>query len=143
MSALANRTITASSAASTTPISARLVLRLTSSMTVAIEPGPAIIGIAIGNTETSSINSPPACPAFTFSARCSRRWVRFSNTMSSAIRNSMIPPAMRNASSPMCIAPSSACPNSAKATRMSPAMIVARIAIVRACAVLAPATSPA
>ena len=61
-------------------------------MIEAIEPGPAIIGIAIGKTEMSS-----GSRALTSSARFSRRSVRFSNTMSIAIRKSRMPPAIRKA----------------------------------------------
>ena len=106
----------------------------TSSITDAIDPGPASIGIAIGNTDTSSISG----VAITFSARCSRRSVRFSNTMSIAMMNSMIPPAMRKLSRSMWRKLSSASPNIAKKTRISPAITVARIAIERRCAALAP-----
>ena len=62
-------------------------------MTEAIEPGPAIIGIAIGKTLMSSASGVPSISL----ARSSRRSVRRSNTMSSAIMNSMIPPARRKA----------------------------------------------
>jgi hypothetical protein len=95
--------------------------------------------MAIGNTDTSSISGVP----LTCSARASRRWVRFSNTMSSAIRNSMMPPAMRNESSSMCSAASSRSPNSANTSRITPAMTHARTAIDRFCCGVAPVVSPA
>jgi len=131
--------MTAPSAPSTTSVSSVPLARAVSSMIVAIEPGPAIIGIAIGKTETSSISG----VALTFSARSSRRWVRFSKTMSSAIRNSMIPPAILKESSSICSAPSRSSPNTAKISRMIVAMKQARSAMARAWARLAPLVSPA
>ena len=101
--------------------------------TDAIEPGPAIIGIAIGKTEMSSCSRFGA-PAATSCARFSRRWVRVSNTMSIAIRNSMMPPASRNASRLIPSARSSGSPNIAKNSSTPVAISVDRHAIVRRCA---------
>ena len=115
-------------------------LRLINSMTVAIEPGPAIIGIAMGKIDTSSASCGSSA---TLAARSSRRCVRFSNTISSAIRNSMMPPAMRKAGISMPRPCSNASPNSAKTNRMTEATKTARIAIARRCCGVAPADSPA
>ena len=78
-------------AASTTATAAISSARDTHSMALAIEPGPAIIGIAIGKTLMSSTSG--VCS--TALARFSRLSVRRSNTMSSAMKKSMIPPAIR------------------------------------------------
>jgi len=69
--------------------------------------------------------------------------VRFSNTMSIAIMNSMMPPAMRKLSSSICSAPSRSSPNSAKTTRMPLAIRHARKAMMKACRGVALAVSPA
>ena len=143
ISASSVRSSTVPSALSTTRVFSSPCALEVSSMTLAIAPGPASIGIAIGKTDTSSTSGLPAWSATTFSARCSRRWVRFSNTMSSAITNSMMPPAMRKLSSSMCSAFSRSSPNSAKITRITPAIRQARIAMLRCCAALAPLVSPA
>ncbi len=129
------RMSTSSSAAKITRARSIPLFCATSSITEAIEPGPASIGIAMGNTETSSISG----VAITFSARCSRRSVRFSNTMSIAMMNSMIPPATRKLSRSMWRKLSSASPNIAKKIRIAPAMTIARTAIERRCAALASA----
>jgi hypothetical protein len=73
-----------------------------------------------------------------FCARSSRRSVRFSKTMSIAIRNSMMPPAMRKLLSSICSAPSRSSPNSANTKSMAAAMNEARIAMLRRCCALAP-----
>ena len=61
---------------------------------VAIAPGPAISGMAIGKTEGSS--SSPASPDCS-----SRRAERRSKSMSKAVMNNKIPPEIRNAASEM------------------------------------------
>ena len=83
--------ITAVIAARTTATWAGVSARETHSIALAIEPGPVIIGIAIGKTLMSSASGVPSIS----SARFSRRSVRRSNTMSMAMKNSMIPPAIR------------------------------------------------
>ena len=98
-----------------------------SSMTAAIDPGPAIIGMAMGKIDTSSISG---CSIISC-ARSSRRSVRFSNTISSAIRNSMMPPAMRKLSRLMPSALSICSPNRAKTSKMSAATRIARMAMIR------------
>jgi hypothetical protein len=103
---------------------------LISSITEAMEPGPASIGMAMGKTETSSISG----VAMIFSTRSSRRWVRFSNTMSIAIRNSMIPPAMRKLLSSICNAPSRSFAEQRKNQQDAAAIMEARIAMLRAAA---------
>ena len=84
-------TITSVIAPSTIAHCATPSARPTSSMIDAIDPGPAIIGMAIGKTEISSASGVPSISL----ARSSRRSVRFSNTISSAMMNSMMPPARR------------------------------------------------
>ena len=132
-------TRTSRSAPSTTIVCSVPSASFISSMIAAIAPGPASIGMAMGKPETSSISGVAA----TFSARSSRRWVRFSKTISNAIQNSISPPAMRKLSSSIWSAPSSSCPNSAKTSRMASAIRHARIAMARACAAVAPLVSPA
>ena len=132
-------TSTAASAASTTPISSSEDASFISSMIAAMAPGPASIGIAIGKTDTSSTSGLAAI----FSARSSRRWVRFSNTISHAIQNSIRPPAMRKLCSSMCSAASRSTPNNANTSRMAPAIRQARTAMLRRCCALAPLVSPA
>jgi hypothetical protein len=63
--------------------------------------------------------------------------------MSSAIRNSISPPAMRKLPSSICSAPSKASPNSANITTITPALTQARTAMLRRCAAFAPRVSPA
>ena len=108
-------------------------------MTEAIEPGPAIIGIAIGKTLMSSASGVPSISR----ARSSRRSVRFSNTISSAMMNSMIPPARRKALKEMPMWLSSGSPSSAKNSRMHQATSAERIAILRRCAAAVPLVSDA
>jgi len=119
---------------STAPSAPRMIIALSipsfcdvSSMTAAIEPGPAIIGMAIGKIDTSSISG---CSMISC-ARSSRRSVRFSNTISSAIRNSMMPPAMRKLSKLMPSALNICSPKSAKTSRITAATTIARIAMIR------------
>ena len=120
-------TSTAPSALSTTIERSSPSFWLINSITDAIDPGPAIIGIAIGKTDTSSISG----VSIIFCARSSRRSVRFSNTMSMAIKNSMTPPAMRKLFSSICSAPSNCSPNKAKTSKIPAAIKAARIAMLR------------
>src|SRR6056297_1071157 len=103
-------------------------------MTVAMDPGPAISGMASGKTEGSSLSSSSsassACPC--------RRLVRRSNSMSRAVRNNRIPPAIRNAGMEMPTKPSTASPKAAKTIRISAAVMQARRAMARRRAVSIP-----
>ena len=122
--------ITTVIAASTTATCAGVSARDTHSIALAIEPGPVIIGIAIGKTLMSSASGVPSIA----SARFSRRSVRRSNTMSRAMKNSMMPPAMRKLARLMPSAWSSGRPSSAKNIRIAQAISDERIAIARRCA---------
>ena len=113
-------------APSTIAVSVTPSARAVSSMAVAIDPGPAIIGIAIGKTEISSAPS-----ASTWVARSSRRAVRRSNTISSAMMNSMMPPASRKLASVMPSVWSNGRPSIAKKIRITHAISAERIAILR------------
>ena len=116
-------------AARTTATSAVPSARETHSMALAIDPGPAIIGMAIGKTEMSSASGVPSIEF----ARFSRRAVRRSNTMSSAIMNSITPPAIRKLARLMPNASSIGFPSSAKNIRIAQAIREARMAIARRC----------
>ena len=132
-------TITNVSAASTISPSTVPCARALISMMVAIDPGPAIIGMAIGKTLISSASGVPLIS----SARSSRRSVRRSNTMSSAIMNSMIPPARRNADRLIPSVRSNGSPSKAKNSRMHHATTTDRTAIARRCAASVPLVSDA
>ena len=131
--------ITAVIAPSTITCSGKPSARAESSMIEAIEPGPAIIGMAIGKTEMSSASGVPSISR----ARSSRRSVRFSNTMSSAIMNSMIPPASRKADRLIPSVRNKGSPSKAKNIRMHQATTTERIAMARRCAASAPLVRPA
>ena len=92
--------------------------------TVARVPGPAISGNASGNTEMSA-----RCLASAFSSGVvfSSR----SNTMLSAMMNSMMPPPIRNAEMLIPIMPMNALPIRAKTTRIASAIALDLIAMRR------------
>ncbi len=97
---------------------------------VAIAPGPAMSGRARGKTEGSVVGT---------SARPSRLGCRFSNSISSAVRNSSSPPAIRKAGMEMPRKVRIDSPSSAKAMRMPTLMRQARRAMVRRAAAVMPA----
>src|SRR6056297_402578 len=96
-------------------------------MTVAIAPGPAISGMASGKTEGSSLSSSSSASSACPCRRLVRRW----NSMSRAVRNNRIPPAIRNAGMEMPTKPSTASPKAAKTIRISAAVMQARRAMAR------------
>ena len=123
---------TIATTASITPITAidpaGLLVCPISRMTVAIAPGPAIRGVARGNTEGSGMSA-------TFFPR---RFERRSNSMSNAVSSNKIPPAIWKAGIEMPIKPSTASPNRAKASRMQAPITEARSATPRRCLASAP-----
>src|SRR5262245_33226676 len=94
--------------------------------TIASAPGPAMKGNASGKTETSLRLIPS-----TFSSGVVRVPDSRANTISSAIRNSMMPPAMRNASMLMPMILRNPAPPTANSRSTMPAMQTALSAILR------------
>jgi hypothetical protein len=102
-----------------------------SKIIVVIAPGPAIKGMARGNTDGSfSAGSASLCAA--------RRLRRPVNNISSAVRNNSIPPEIRNAGSEMPRKVNADSPNRQKINRMTAPITVARKAIARRAAVVSP-----
>ena len=102
-----------------------------SKIIVVIAPGPAIKGIARGNTDGSfSAGSASLCAA--------RRLRRPVNNISSAVRNNSIPPEIRNAGSDMPRKVNADSPNRQKINRMTAPITVARKAIARRAAAVSP-----
>ena len=102
-----------------------------SRITVAIDPGPAIKGMASGKTDGSSRSS-------SSSAVSSRRFVRRWNNISSAVSSNKMPPAILNAAIEMPINPNKASPKMAKRANIPAETSVARIAMARLCLTLIP-----
>ena len=94
-----------------------------------IAPGPAISGVAIGNTEISCFDS-ASCSS---SSVVEVPPVVRANTISMAISSSNIPPAVRSAASEIPSPPSTSSPTSANSTRIIVAIRVPRMAMERRC----------
>ena len=94
-----------------------------------IAPGPAISGVAIGNTEISCFDS-ASCSS---SSVVEVPPVVRANTISMAISSSNIPPAVRSAASEIPSPPSTSSPTSANSTRIKVAIRVPRMAMDRRC----------
>ena len=102
-----------------------------SKIIVVIAPGPAIKGMARGNTDGSfSAGSASLCAA--------RRLRRPVNNISSAVRNNSIPPEIRNAGSEIPRKVNADSPNRQKINRMTAPITVARKAIARRAAAVSP-----
>ena len=99
-------------------------------------PGPAISGVASGKTDGSGT----VCGA---SVWPSRRLVRRSNSISSAVRNSRTPPATRKAGMEMPTKPMTASPNTVNSASRTSATQQARRPMARRSDVGAPCVSAA
>jgi hypothetical protein len=89
-------------------------------MVAPIAPGPAIKGVASGNTEMSSFSTASAVSSLVVVVPPEGR----PNTMSIAISSRSMPPAMRSAGREMPNSRSTASPNSANTSRMAVAITV-------------------
>ena len=91
---------------------------------VASAPGPAIKGNASGNTEMSSRFFASSCSGVVERVPDGR-----ANTMSSAIKNSSVPPAIRNELREIPMMSKNLAPANANSTQMARAIAVALTAI--------------